>query len=104
MKALKIVGVLMIIFGYTMGMGSGWFFIYDVGLRSVIEPLYSLPVMPVRSFVIAYTIILWIRSLYDKTDRKEYKLSDPEPYGKMLSHILTIYMYVLVIWLFYWIF
>lgn len=102
MSILKIVGVFVIILVYATCMGAGWFFIYDVGIRTIIEPLYSLPVIPIRSFLIAYIIVLWSRTLYGSENRKSFDLSEPEPYGKMLSHILTIYMYVAIIGLFYY--
>ena len=104
MSILKIVGLLVIISVYATCMGAGWFFIYDTGIRTIIEPLYSLPVIPIRSFLIAYTIVLWGRTLFGSESSKSYNLSEPEPYGKMLSHILTIYTYVAVICLFYYLY
>ena len=108
MKLLKIIFVYFLALLYAGGMGSGWFFIYILGLREAVSPLYTLPVIPVSSFVIIYTIILYINTLRSKKDSntgaKSYDISDPEPYGKMLTNLLTIYMYAGIIGLIYLIF
>lgn len=80
-------------------MGVGWSYIYNMGLRTTFIPLYELPFIPASSFIILYIIILCIRSVYSE-NKQSYDVTDPEPYGKLCSHALTLYMYVCMIWLF----
>lgn len=88
---------------YACAIGAGWAIIYNVGLRTAVMPLYELPTLPTSSFIIIYSIILCIMSvvtLGSDKNRKKYSLTDPEPYSKLLSNILTLYIFVCVIWLF----
>lgn len=89
---------------YSAAMGSGWFFIYTLGIREAILPIYELPIIPVSSFIYIYTFILYIRALCGKKDKKSYDITDPEPYGKMLTIILNLYMYAGIIGLIYLLF
>jgi hypothetical protein len=102
-QLLKLIAVFILILLYTCAIGAGWAIIYNVGLRTAVMPIYELPILPTSSFIIIYSIILCIGSLVtlssDK-NRKKYNLTDPEPYSKLISNILTLYMFVGVIWLF----
>lgn len=99
-KLLKLISVFIIILIYTCTISSGWAIIYNVGLRTAVMPLYELPTLPTSSFVIIYSIIMCIMSLGSDKNKKSYNLTDPEPYSKLISNILTLYMFVGVIWLF----
>lgn len=102
-KLLKLILLFIITMIYTCAIGSGWTIIYNVGLRTAVMPLYELPTLPTSSFVIIYSIIMCIASIMslggDK-NKKSYDLTDPEPYSKLISNILTLYMFVGTIWLF----
>ena len=97
---LKYIGIIVLAFLYALGMGSGYYFIYSIGIKEIVIPFYELPSIPITSFLIMYTIVLFGRSIYNKKKKESYDLSDPKPYGIMLSKIMTIYMYVLIIGIF----
>ena len=102
-KLLKLIAVFMLILLYVCAIGAGWAIMYNVGLRTAVMPLYELPTLPISSFIIIYGIIMCIMStvtLSSDKDRKKYNLTDPEPYSKLLSNILTLHMFACAIWLF----
>lgn len=99
-KLLKLISVFIIILIYTCTISTGWAIIYNVGLRTAVTPLYELPILPTSSFIIIYSIIMYIMSLGSDKNKKKYSLTDPEPYSKLISNILTLYMFVGMIWLF----
>lgn len=103
-KLLKLIAVFIIILMYTWAISSGWAIIYNIGLRTAVMPLYELPTLPTSSFIIIYSIIMCIMSLGSGENKKKYSLTDPEPYSKLISNILTLYMFVGVIGIFYIIF
>lgn len=102
-QLLKLIAVFILILLYVCAIGAGWAIIYNVGLRTAVMPIYELPILPISSFIIIYGIILCIGSMVtlgsDK-NRKKYNLTDPEPYSKLLSNILTLHIFACAIWLF----
>ena len=101
MKLLKFLLIFLLIAACAGSMGSGWYFIYTLGIREAILPIYELPIMPLKSFVYTYTLILYAGTLYSKKNEKSYDITDPEPYGRLLTKMLNIYIYVGVIGLIY---
>ena len=103
MKLLKIIFIFLLAAAYAGAMGSGWFFIYTLGIREAILPICELPIIPVSSFIYIYILILYVRTLYKKNE-VSYDITDPKPYGKLLSNMLNIYLYAGIIGLIYLIF
>lgn len=77
-------------------MGCGWGLIYNIGVREMLKFVYELPYAPIISFIYLYIIILCIRSMFSK-NKQTYELTDPEPYGKLMTSALTLYMYILIL-------